>query len=835
MEHFHLLPSTWRGEESFVVIAFLFSLEQLVRTSMNLKKMNCKVTHSFEQRNGCCSMLTPNLNHRGEEEIFNDKRLISGLFEQRGRELRFDMKWEGRCFSFFSPSLFVVFSNIFCENGRTNKVFRIAKTISKFSNRIFVNQWLTIKNWFLFYSDDQIWTKTKRESRERERERRKSLFKLRIGMRPLAHSCSMLDAEEKTNDRGQGGGGGMRKLTWKKMNHLDSMSHVGEEFSADDEPMNKNENNSSIVYFPSMSRVKRRRREIFVMVSFNFPLKVRFRSTSSFARTRKIWWGTIIASCSIFNTGSTQRTSSRRENDKSNSFVQCFFVFFDHFIFGIVTISDETTLTHRRQLSRLGILRCEDLPIRSSIDFERENLRCQWRKFAFRNQFDGICIDLSGWSVCNSQWDALFGIEDDTIERQQIEIQGEMFSFDWNWSFCSLNCWSDWANLSLSDLISSENIDTDRKFFVARLSPSTVCQRSFIVECALLLVVFDILILRRILLRSSLCLSRWISSSISPSNTLIQSIRIARLSPKLWLNLRRRVFSIVDTIDFVSFQREHLIFSVTIHNSTERPKMSIIPPVSIFMSKRPNWSLLPVRNLSHRTAKICSNILPPIHSLITVFNYFPSSRFLLIFKLVFVFGLVDFQSNKREFLQRTTNVVHRWWLFSHPHLLTLATSRSFETIWQTGIISLTNSFFIQSFSLQRKNIDLRKRKFSFKSIDWGKHQGSIAADEIQSNAANPDIEEDWIMILNEHSKIHIRQIIKNKTFYESNIKPSMIAILLMLLFQPRIPAETSSTTMSCSIANKQTSRGSIPSKKSPLGGWSINWKRRSWTAKMNDE
>lgn len=328
------------------------------------------------------------------------------------------------------------------------------------------------------------------------------------------------------------------------------MSHVGEEFSAEDEPMNKNENNSSMVYFPSMSRLKRRRREIFVMVSFNFPLKVRFRSTSPFGCTMKISWGTIIASCSIFNNGSTKRTSSRRENDKSNSFVQFFSVFFDDFIFGIVTIFDETTLTHRRQLSRLGILRCEDLPIRSSIDFERENLLCQWRKFSFRNQFDGICIDLSGWSVCNSQWDALFGIADDTIERQQMEIQGEMFSFDSNCSFCSLNCWSDCADLSLSDLISSENIDTDRKFFVARLSPSspsTVCQRSFIVECGLLLVVFNILTLRRILLRSSLCLSRWISSSISPSNTLIQSIRIARLSPKLWMNLRQRVFGIVDT------------------------------------------------------------------------------------------------------------------------------------------------------------------------------------------------------------------------------------------------------------------------------------------------
>ena len=169
--------------------------------------------------------------------------------------------------------------------------------------------------------------------------------------------------------------------------------------------------------------------------------------------------------------------------------------------------------------------------------------------FSFRNQFDGICIDLSGWSVCNLQRGALFGIEDDTIERQQIEIQGEMFSFDSNCSFCSLNCWSDWANLSLSDLISSENIDTDRKFFAARLSPSspTVRQWSFIVECVLLLVVFDILIPRRILLHFSLCSSLWISSSISPSNTLIQSIRIVRLSPEWWMNLRRRVFCIVDT------------------------------------------------------------------------------------------------------------------------------------------------------------------------------------------------------------------------------------------------------------------------------------------------
>lgn len=834
MEHFHLLPSTWRGEESFVVIAFLFSLEQLVRTSMNLKKMNCKVTHSFEQRNGCCSMLTPNLNHRGEEEIFNDKRLISGLFEQRGRELRFDMKWEGRCFSFFSPSLFVVFSNIFCENGRTNKVFRIAKTISKFSNRIFVNQWLTIKNWFLFYSDDQIWTKTKRESRERERERRKSLFKLRIGMRPLAHSCSMLDAEEKTNDRGQRGeewgNWPERKWTiwipchtleknflrmtsrWTKMKIIRPLSifHRCQGWRGGEEKSLSWSRSTFLWKFDSV-----RRRHLLAqgrsdeersshLVRFSTPaLPNELRHAEK--TTNRIRSFNVSLSFSIISSSVSSRSPMKQ---LWHIDVNCLVSeFFDVKIFQFVLLS---TLNEK------------------IFDVNDENLPFEINSMEFVLIFPDDQCAIRSETRCSE-------LKMIPLNGNRLKSKAKCFPSIENWSFCSLNCWSDWANLSLSDLISSENIDTDRKFFVARLSTSTVCQRSFIVECALLLVVFDILILRRILLRSSLCLSRWISSSISPSNTLIQSIRIARLSPKLWLNLRRRVFSIVDTIDFVSFQREHLIFSVTIHNSTERPKMSIIPPVSIFMSKRPNWSLLPVRNLSHRTAKICSNILPPIHSLITVFNYFPSSRFLLIFKLVFVFGLVDFQSNKREFLQRTTNVVHRWWLFSHPHLLTLATSRSFETIWQTGIISLTNSFFIQSFSLQRKNIDLRKRKFSFKSIDWGKHQGSIAADEIQSNAANPDIEEDWIMILNEHSKIHIRQIIKNKTFYESNIKPSMIAILLMLLFQPRIPAETSSTTMSCSIANKQTSRGSIPSKKSPLGGWSINWKRRSWTAKMNDE
>ena len=116
-------------------------------------------------------------------------------------------------------------------------------------------------------------------------------------------------------------------------------------------------------------------------------------------------------------------------------------------------------------------------------------------------------------------------------------------------------------------------------------------------------------------------------STIQPNDRKYQSFRPSRFPPSLPLSIQNRFSCRRDRIDHCPPFANCLI--------VPRRSVRIFFPQSI-----------------HRS--LCSTLSP-------------SSSVLSILKPVFVFDLVDIQSNKREFVQWRTNVVHRSWLFSHHH------------------------------------------------------------------------------------------------------------------------------------------------------------------------
>lgn len=71
------------------------------------------------------------------------------------------------------------------------------------------------------------------------------------------------------------------------------------------------------------------------------------------------------------------------------------------------------------------------------------------------------------------------------------------------------------------------------------------------------------------------------------------------------------------------------------------------------------------------------------------------------------------------------------------------------------------------------------------------------------NSVDPNIKENWLLVVNTNTKLNIGDVIKKKVFYERNLKPPIIVILLMLFFQPRISKNIPSTT-TISLIAKQT-------------------------------